>query len=239
MKFAVQLYSLREMVGCAQDFLNLFPKLKAMGFDGVEFAGYHGLPAEKIRAALDASGLAAVGTHRGLDHYLPKNLAATVAYDSVLGLTNIGVGGAPHTTPHQALHSAYVLKAAQEVLKPLGYTVYYHNHVDEFQTFPGGGTPMDVFLAHIPVQLDTCWSFLGGINNYDYILAHRAQIKLLHIKDYKDGKGCALGEGDVCLLDVVRAARELEMPWLILEDESTGQGLASVEKGAHWLRENA
>ena len=68
MKYAVQLYSLRDMVKCGDDFLKILEEVKKLGFDGVEFAGYHGLSAETIKAKLDELGLVPVGCHIGVEN---------------------------------------------------------------------------------------------------------------------------------------------------------------------------
>ena len=51
MKFAVQLYTLRAQSETKED-SSTFPENQGSGFDGVEFAGYHDLSAEEIKAAL-------------------------------------------------------------------------------------------------------------------------------------------------------------------------------------------
>ena len=46
MKIAVQLYSLRDIIkGSGEELLAILPKIKALGYDGVEFAGYFGVDA--------------------------------------------------------------------------------------------------------------------------------------------------------------------------------------------------
>ena len=40
MKFAVQLYSVRDHIENGNDLLEILGKVKEIGFDGVEFAGY-------------------------------------------------------------------------------------------------------------------------------------------------------------------------------------------------------
>ena len=49
MKFAVQLYSVRDHIGNGNDLLDVLSKVKEIGFDGVEFAGYQGLSAEDLK----------------------------------------------------------------------------------------------------------------------------------------------------------------------------------------------
>ena len=239
MKFSLQLYSLRDMTPDGESFLALFPKLKALGFDGVEFAGYHGLGAEEIRAALDAAGLIATGCHMGLDNYRPDKLRDTIEFCKTLGMDKIGLGGAPHKTPEETAETCAVLKAAYEAALPQGMTVYYHNHSGEFEPFEDGTYAIDQFKEACALQVDTYWSFAAGADNYKFITENRARICSLHIKDGVGREGRALGEGDCDLASVVRAAKEIGLEWLVLEDESRGEGIESVARGAKWLKENA
>ena len=114
MKFSIQLYTLRDLVKSAEDFLALFPKLKALGFDGVEFAGYHGLSAEAIRKALDDAGLVATGCHMGLGDLKPEKLPATIAFCKTLGMDKIGVGGASHDDPEDTAKFIELLESEKK-----------------------------------------------------------------------------------------------------------------------------
>lgn len=49
-----QVYSARE--DAAKDLLGTLKALKAMGYDGVEFAGFYGHTAEEVKARLDEVG---------------------------------------------------------------------------------------------------------------------------------------------------------------------------------------
>ena len=52
MKIAVQLYSLRDIIkGSGEELLAILPKIKALGYDGVEFAGYFGVDAATLRTS--------------------------------------------------------------------------------------------------------------------------------------------------------------------------------------------
>ena len=96
MKFAVQLYSVRDHMERGEDFLEVIKKVKEIGFDGVEFAGYFGHSAEELKAHCDSLGLEVVGTHIGIENYLPENLDETLRFHKALGCKYIGVGGAAH-----------------------------------------------------------------------------------------------------------------------------------------------
>ena len=239
MKFSLQLYSLRDMTPDGESFLALFPRLKALGFDGVEFAGYHGLSAEEIRKALDGAGLVATGCHMGLNDLRLENLPTTIAFCKTLGMDKIGIGGAPHRTAKDTAKSCTVLKRAYAAALPQGITIYYHNHSGEFKPFRNGVLAIDMFKAACALQVDTYWSFAAGADNYNYITENKDRICSLHIKDGVGREGRALGEGECDLAAVVRAAKEIGLEWLGLEDESRGSGIESVAKGAQWLQENA
>jgi len=239
MKFSVQLYSLRDLVKDQESFLALFPKLKELGFSGVEFAGYHGCGAEALRKALDDAGLVATGCHMGLSDLKPENLANTIAFCKTLGMDMIGIGGAPHATARMTEKSCAVLAKAYKAALPQGMTVYYHNHSGEFKPFRNGVMAIDMFKAACALQLDTYWSFCAGMDNWKLIMDNKERICSIHIKDGKGRIGRALGEGDCDLATVVRAAKEIGLEWLVLEDESRGDQMESVAKGAKWLLENA
>jgi len=239
MKFSVQLYSLRDVTPDQESFLAIFPKLKALGFDGLEFAGYHGLSAWEIRAALDNAGLVATGCHMGLNDLRLENLPDTIEFCRTLGMDKIGIGGAPHKTPEETAETCAVLKDAYEAALPQGITIYYHNHSGEFEPFQDGTLAIDTFKDACALQVDTYWSFCAGADNYQFITENRDRICSLHIKDGVGREGRALGEGECDLATVVRAAKEIGLEWLVLEDESRGDQMESVARGAAWLKANA
>ena len=127
MKYAVQLYSLRDMVKCGDDFLKILEEVKKLGFEGVEFAGYHGLSAETIKAKLDELGLVPVGCHISVDSFSDENIEETVAFHKALGVLNVGTGGAPHDTVEECERAATLLAKGSAAL---GVPAYYHNHTD-------------------------------------------------------------------------------------------------------------
>ena len=58
---ALQLYSVREDL--EKDFYGTLQKVKAMGYDGVEFAGLYGCAPAQVRAWCEELGLTAVSAH--------------------------------------------------------------------------------------------------------------------------------------------------------------------------------
>ncbi len=236
MKLAVQLYSVRDHIKNGEDLLNILPEIKALGFEGVEFAGFFGVDADVLKAKLDECGLVAVGAHMGLQDYAAPKLKETAEYVKKLGLLYAGVGGAPHGTCAESAKTAKVLgKAAAK----LGIPTYYHNHTEEFKVFRNGKTAMQVMAEFCKLELDTYWSFCAGIDNYDYITKNKEDIILLHIKDGIDRKPMALGEGNNDLAAVIKAAKDADIEWVILEnDDPVPTGLADIGRSMKWLKAN-
>ena len=114
MKIAVQVYSVRDAINDEASLLKALEKIKEIGYDGVEFAGYFGASAQTIRAKLDELGLVCVGGHIGLDDFAPEKLEKTIEFQHTLGAKAIGVGGAPHSTQEECVKTGKVLGRARD-----------------------------------------------------------------------------------------------------------------------------
>lgn len=237
MKIAVQLYSVRDHIKNGEDMLKVLEQVKALGYDGVEFAGYFGLDAEVLRAKLDELGLVCVGGHIGLDDFLPVKIEKTYEYQKTLGALNIGVGGAPHRTMVECKLTGKILGKANKELEPKGMKVYYHNHSDEFKPLRNKMLPIDVLKECCWLQVDTYWSFHAGVDNYKFITENKDKIVFLHVKDGIDGKPKALGEGNCDIPAVVKAAKDCGIEWLIVEnDDPVPNGLDDIGRSIKYLK---
>ena len=243
MKFAIQRYTLRHHIQSPEDMLEVLGKVKEMGFDGVEFAGFAGVPAEALKARLDELGLVCVGAHMGLGDFTPENLPETLKTANTLGMTCVGIGGADTSTETSLSHVLEVMGAAHEIAAKEGIHVYFHNHTEEFKaplfaTKPG--TIFDRLKAVCDMQVDTYWSFVAGQDNRKLIAENRDKIVLLHIKDGIGHETMALGEGDNDLAAVVETAKATGFEWLILEnDDPKPTGLEDAARSMAWLNANA
>ena len=238
MKLAIQLYSVRDHIQNGEDFLRILEEVKRLGFEGVEFAGYFGLDAKTIKAKLDELGLKAVGTHIDISNYKSENLASTLEFCKTLGMPFAGVGGAPHSTVEEARQTASILGNANKLAANDGIKVYYHNHTKEFKDI-GGVKEIDIIKESVPLELDTYWSFFAGVDNYKFITENAEKIVLLHIKDGNDGTPSALGEGQNDLQSIFKAASEIGIEWLVLEnDNPVPNGLADAARSMEYLRKN-
>lgn len=242
MKLAVQLYSLRHHMENGENFLDILKKVKELGFDGVEFAGFHGYSAEELKKTLDELGLVAVGAHMGLDDFRADNLTKTLEAGKILGAETLGIGGADTKTETSLSEVIEVMGNADKVAAQYGMKVYFHNHTEEFNeplfnTVPG--TIFERLAAACHMQIDTYWSFHAGKDNYSLISEYIDRIVHLHIKDGLDGHPLALGEGNNDLATVVKAAKDNGIEWLILEnDDPVPDGLSDITRSMAWLKAN-
>ncbi|MBQ6066894.1 MAG: sugar phosphate isomerase/epimerase [Clostridia bacterium] len=243
MKFAVQLYSLREYVKEPADMLKVLEKVKEIGFEGVEFAGFAGLDAPTLKAKLDELGLVCVGAHMGLDDFTEEKLPETLAFIKTLGAKTAGIGGADTETEEALEHVIDVMGKADAIAAREGVAVYFHNHTQEFKeplfaTKPG--TIFDRIKEACHMQVDTYWSFHAGQDNRKLITENKDRIVHLHIKDGIGDTPTALGEGNNDLATVVKTAKEIGMEWLILEnDDPVPDGYSDVTRSMVWLNANA
>lgn len=237
MKLAVQVYSVRDHIKSGDDMLRVLGETKKLGYDGVEFAGYAGLDAKTLRARLDEVGLVAVGGHVGLADLEPSKLEATLKFQQELGVKTIGIGGAPHSTMLLLKRTCKILENADRRAKELGMRVYYHNHTDEFKPLRNKRLPIDILNDACALEIDTYWSFCAGIDNYAFITQNRDNILHLHVKDGIGHKPMALGEGNCDIPAVVKAAKEIGMEWLIVEnDDPVPNGLEDIGRSIKYLK---
>ena len=247
-KIGLQMYSIRTVEG---DLLDRLEKVAAMGFDGVEFAGFDGLDAEIVKAKLDELGLECIGTHTGIDA-LRADLEAQIAYHEVIGASYINCPGArpanlEGTTEEKiaawkelAAEFNEIGKAAAEA----GMTFCYHNHSFEFEPL-GDTCPEEIIFdntdpAYVKVELDTCWIENTGRLSVDFMDKYADAMELLHIKELTavgDPTAKIIGQGCIDFPAVIAKGNEVGIKALIIEHEGLeGDILGDVKAGLDYLR---
>ena len=88
-KVVLQLFSKRDYM--EKDMDAALKKVKVLGYDYVELAGYFGKSAEEIRAILDKYDLKCISVHQGLDFYDEKGVEGA---EFVKTSTGFSTGGA-------------------------------------------------------------------------------------------------------------------------------------------------
>lgn len=190
MKFpvAIQVYSLREEAEA--NLYGTLKKIRAMGYDGVEFAGMYGHKPEEIRDMCADIGLVPISAHVPyLD--MVQDPEGVLGMYAAIGCKFVAV---PYLTPEYRPDTERFgevvenIKMLGAVAKRLGITLLYHNHDFEFMKL-NGKYALDVLYDSVPAEflqteLDTCWVNVGGENPAEYLLKYSGRAPVLHLKDF-------------------------------------------------------
>ena len=227
---AVQLYSVRE--DCAKDLEGTLKAIAEMGYEGVEFAGYHGRSAEELRKMLDNLGLKVAGTHTGIDTLRGDELKRTIEFNQILGnkfLIIPWIGEEWRRTKDDWLRFADFLNELAEKVKPEGMFVGYHNHHFEFQQQFDGQNLWDILFSatkpEVVMQLDTGNAMHGGISADEVVnilKRYPGRAKTIHLKEFSSTNPKAIiGEGEVKWKEVLTLCDTIGgTEWLIIEQET-------------------
>ena len=252
---AVQLYSVRDDM--AADFKGTLQKVKAMGYDGVEFAGLFGKSGTEIKEMCKEIGLVPISAHVPfVDMIADPTILETYKeigceYVVIPYLTEEYRPGNPKF--QEVIEGAKMLG---EKANELGLKLAYHNHDFEFEKIDGEYA-LDILYKEVPAdllqpQLDTCWVNVGGENPADYIRKYADRIEILHLKDFagsksenmyaligidedekKDTNGKfefrPVGSGVQNFPAILEAAKEVNAKWVVVEQDNPSMGLTPME----------
>ena len=193
MKFpiAIQLYSVRDDM--AADFEGTLKKVKALGYDAVEFAGLYGKSAAEVKKMCEEIGLVPLSAHVPFIDMM-NDLSLLDGYAEI-GCKFVVI---PYLTEEyrpgnekfaDVIEGAKVLgKKANE----LGMKLCYHNHDFEFVKVDGEYA-LDILYKEVSAdllqtELDTCWVNVGGENPAEYLRKYAGRAEILHLKDFVGAK---------------------------------------------------
>ncbi len=252
---ALQLYSVRGSM--EKDFEGTLKKVKAMGYDGVEFAGLFGYSAQQVKTMCDKIGLTPLSAHVPFADMMED---PSVLEDyAAIGCKYVVI---PYLTEEYRPGNekfADVIKGAAmlgEKANSLGMTLAYHNHDFEF-TKLGDDYALDILYRDVPAsllqaELDTCWVRVGGEDPAGYIRKYAGRVDVLHLKDYtgsktenmyaligikteekKDTAGKfefrPVGSGVQDFPGILAAAEEAGTKWVVVEQDEPSMGLSDME----------
>jgi len=221
-EFAIQLYSLRDIIN--DDFVGILEKLgsKGFGYTGVEFYNYGGLTADEMKKALSDNGLRPVGSHVGLAR-LENTLDEEIAFAKAIGVEYIICPSSKIKTREDTLAVAKFLTTVTEKVVAAGMKFGYHNHDYEFVK-EDGEYLLDILFDNLPaeaiMELDIYWSEYAGIDSMAYMEKHKSRLEILHVKQIdKDKNNVELSKGIIDFADVISKAKTMGVKEFILEFE--------------------
>ena len=181
---SIQLYTLRDEA--AKDFPGVLRRLAAIGYKGVEPAGFFGITPKELRAFVEDLGMVISSTHSPWAN--PDNLDEVIAACGEMGVTLTATGYGPENfaTVDAIKQTAESASRMHEKLAAAGLTLVVHNHQWEFEKIDGR-IKHEIFAELCPdvnFELDTYWAANFGANDpVEMVRRFAKRSPLLHIKD--------------------------------------------------------
>jgi sugar phosphate isomerase/epimerase len=243
-RVGLQLYTVRRQL--AADFGGTLERIAALGFQEVEFAGYHGRGPAEIKAALRRHKLSAPSAHIGTAE-LREGLEAAVGAARVVGHRYLVLGHVP-AEERRSLDDyrrlADLLNRAGERTRRAGVRLCYHNHDFEFEEMDGR-VPYDLLLAEtdarlVKIQLDLYWLAKAGRRAPDYFARHTGRFASVHVKDMDATPRrffTEVGRGVIDFKSIFAAAgRAGVRHYFVEQDETPASPFDSAKASLDYLR---
>lgn len=240
-KIALQLYTLRDHT--KDDFDGVVRKVAAMGYQGVETAGFGNSNPIAAKRLFDELGLQVAGLHAPMP--LGDQQKEVIGNALLFGCQYL-------VTPHIGRDDVKDLDAvknlcdrlnlSQEVAKANGMTLAIHNHWWEYALLDGkliADHMLDLLDPAILFELDTYWVKVGGTDPVERVRQLGKRAPLLHIKDgtgVKEEPQTAVGDG-IMDFAAIRDAGGTDTEWWIMEaDRVAGDAMEAAAKSCQFMK---
>lgn len=221
---ALQLYTVRDET--AKDFIGTLRHVAGVGYAGVEFAGFGGLPAKELRTVLADLNLQVAAAHIGIDE-LTNDPGDVIDYQLALGnkFVVVSVMSAPADLDGWEAEASR-LNEIGALLKENDLQLCYHNHAHEFVVVNGEyGLDLLYKLSDadlVQAELDLYWVKKGGQDPVHYVRKYAGREPLLHIKDMAadaEGSFTEFGTGILAWDEIFATAENAGVQWYIVEQD--------------------
>ena len=243
MTYSLQLYTLRGPL--EEDLPGTIRRVADFGFAQVE-PYYLVATAKELGAALQANRLTAPSGHAPL---LSEDQDQIFAAARALGMETViepYITAEHWQSAEDVRATAEKLNAAARKAAEYGIRVGYHNHQWELESVIDGQTALEYFAGlldpEVVLEVDTYWVAVGGHDPVEILTRLGDRVRLIHIKDgplTTDTKAqLPAGKGQVAVLDVIAAAKSLEVGVVEFDDYSgdifdgIAESLAFLQKAA-------
>jgi sugar phosphate isomerase/epimerase len=244
----IQAQEIGIIMGTARQMMNPNPEeglkqLKAMGIKYLEGAGSRGMSRVEYKKLLDKYGFEVIASGVAFEKIENADSIKTI-------IENLKFYGAKYAVcywiPHKGDDFTFedmkkgveVFNRAGKQFAESGISLLYHAHGYEFRPYPGTGTMYDYFMEntdprYVNVEMDVFWMRNPGQNPAALMRKYPNRIPVTHLKDRMHGsidnlngrqdkeRNVVLGQGDVNIAEVMKAAKEIGVKYHFIEDESS------------------
>jgi len=247
----IQLYTINDAM--RSDPAGSLKKLRQIGFQEVESAGFGKLSAKEFRGLLDDAGLTCPSAHLRFDvanlgpafddaHALGAKFAVCSMMRSlVLGQNAPQDGLKTGISLDEAKRTAELSNRIGAAAQRAGLEFVYHNHNFEFADVGGGVIGYDLLLQQTDPQLvkfevDCGWMIFAGHDPVAYFRKYPHRFPMIHVKDFlprvsgdTEMKGAELGHGTVDYKPIFAAGAKAGLQHYFVEQEGPFARMSPLE----------
>ena len=251
-EIGLQLYSLREQF--KTDVPGALAQIKSFGIHEIEGGGTYGLPMEEYKKLLAQNGLKMVSI--GADYgKLTSDVQSIIDEAKAFGAKYVMCAWISHRGDTfditDTKKAVAVFNAAGKRLHDAGLTFCYHTHGYEFRPYQSG-TLFDYLVKntdprYVNFEMDVFWVKNPGQDPAALLNKYPKRFVMLHLKDRRigtennqngragDETNVVLGQGDVNIAAVMKAAKKIGIKHYFIEDESP-QPVAQIPQSLAYLK---
>jgi sugar phosphate isomerase/epimerase len=236
-EIGLQLYSLRNEF--KTDVPGTLAKINSWGIKEIEGGGTYGLSKEEFDKLLKQNKLKVVSVGADFDK-LATNPQESVDLAKANGAKYVVCFWIPHNggefTIDDTKKAVDVFNKAGKLLRENGLTLCYHPHGYEFRPYEKG-TLFDYLVKNtdknLNFEMDVFWVKHPGQDPVALLNKYPKRFELMHLKDRKPGTpgnqtgeadvetNVVLGQGDVGIAEIMKAAKKAGIKHYFIEDESS------------------
>jgi sugar phosphate isomerase/epimerase len=194
---------------------------------------------DEYKKLLAQNGLKMVSIGAGFEK-LSENPQAVIDEAKAFGAKYVMCSWIPHNgddfTIEDIKKAQAVFTKAGKLMRESGITFTYHTHGYEFRPYEGG-TLFDWLVKntdprYVNFEMDVFWVKHPGQDPVALLKKYPTRFKMLHLKDRKHGTpdsqsghapdetNVVLGQGDVGIAEIMKAAKGIQVKHYFIEDES-------------------
>lgn len=237
-EIGLQLYSLRNELNT--EVPGTIAKIRSWGIHEVEGGSTYGMSQEWFRKLLKENGIKVVSVGAEFDE-LESDPQKAIDNAKAFGAKYVVTFWIPHKddtfTIDDARKAVEVFTRAGKILADSGLSFCYHPHGYEFLPYRNG-TLFDYIVSntdprYVNFEMDVFWIKHPGQDPVALLKKYPKRFLLMHLKDRKPGtpgnqrghadveSNVVLGQGDVNIAAVMKAARKSGVKHFFIEDESS------------------
>ena len=243
MKLGCQLWGVKELWFGKPDkltaFAEIFPKVRAMGYEGVQCGSFIRMDAEGLEKVLKENGLSVVDQPISFEDVEDEaKLPQTVAFCRRFKVDFLYIPWFEGKTATEWRAFCRRLDAAEAKLKPYGIRVGYHHHIHELTGTVDGEYPWDILTAPdgARLEMDIGPVLEGGHDPAEEIAKMKGRLPSgIHAKPLGATAAGAAGDRQDWP-KIVAAAEKSGVKWLVVECEKRQGTFDDIAESARNLR---